>query len=84
MEHSDYLKWFEERGKLRSDLDSMGLSKTWLRSKNRTPLESKALQSILSAEESKRRESDKMKQMVGLEYACKCIEEPGGTINSNH
>lgn len=71
----EYMKWYEETRTLRSDLDSMGLSKTWLRSKKRTPLESKALQSILNNEESKRKEKEKLRQMVrtfGMRIWLKC------------
>ena len=68
VECNEYMKWFEERRKPRSDLDSMGLSKTWLCSKKRTALEGKALQSILKDEESKRKEKEKLRQMVSFGY----------------
>lgn len=74
VEHNEYMKCLEERRKLRSDLDSMGLSKAWLCSKKRTPLEGKALQSILNDEESKRKEREKLRQMVSLGYVSNCAE----------
>ena len=71
-EIDECMKRYEEERKLRTDFDSMGLSKTWLRSKKRTPLENKALLNILKDEETKRKEREKLRQMVRLFGACNC------------
>lgn len=39
-------RWISERTKLRGDLDVFGLSKKWLMSKKRTPLESGVLMKL--------------------------------------
>ena len=71
-EIDECMKRYEEERKLRTDFDSVGLSKTLLRSKKRTPLENKALLNILKDEETKRKEREKLRQMVRLFGACNC------------
>ena len=47
-EIGEYRQWMEERRKLRGDLDSLGLSETWLRSKrNKTETEKRVLEQMM-------------------------------------
>jgi hypothetical protein len=55
---------------MREGLNSMGLTKSWLCGKERSPLENKALQSLVDAEKRKKKDSDMLRQLVWFSPSC--------------